>query len=422
MRRGLVICALSLCSSATAFAQTAGRVVVPPFAGAGSQRFREQTIAALVQLGQQVIPERNIAAATNRLGLRQPSDNYMTLARELNASLFVEGAVTAKKGGSGGKDGLTAQLIAKNNRGVQVGRAVWTAPSAAALQSRVGSGISARLEAILSGDSPSGAARSRNGVARRLRPGQGRNGPALAAEAEADDEADRPVRSNSLDLSIGTQFYTRRFVYNQNLQGQQQGHRSGAVPAPNASLDFFFLPSLGISLGAEYSQALASQDRDGSRHRTTSFGYSAGAKARFDIGGDLLVGAAYGENRLRVTRDGSAAAAPQMPDLSYRQVILGASTRFEIGYGASLIGGGNYLHLLGLGQLQSADYFPRISGRGGEGYAGLAIPITTAFEARVMANLRRYVFAMNNVTGDPRLAGGAVDQYLGVNLAVAYRD
>jgi hypothetical protein len=424
--KGLVTCALvlgsfvSLGHAPAAGADPTRRVIVTPFGGTGVPRFREQTITALSKLGQQVVPDRNLSAAVTRLRLKQPSDNYQSLARELNATLFIEGFVTAKKSGP-----VSAQITAKNNRGEQVGRAIWTAANLAALQTRVQQGLFVRVESILSAE-PAVRARAQPGdaltrLSRRARPGSAGSTASLSAMADPEEEGER--RSSTIDFYLGSQFYTRRFAYNQNVSGQQQGHRSAGVPAPNLLVDYFFMPSFGVSLGAEYSSPLVSQDRDGNRHRTSSLGYSLGGKARFDIGGDLTVGAAYGENRFSVSRDDSEPNPPQMADLSYRQLMLGSSIRFDLfGSRVAVIGGGNYLHLLGLGQLESAAYFPRITGRGGEGYAGAAIPVNPGFEVRVMANLRRYVFAMNNVQTDPRVAGGAVDQFLGVNLGVAYRD
>jgi hypothetical protein len=75
-----------------------------------------------------------------------------------------------------------------------------------------------------------------------------------------------------------------------------------------------------------------------------------------------------------------------------------------------------------MGELRDV-YFPGATGRGGVGYAGFAfgLPWMTGLEARVVGDFRRYVFSMNSIKDDPRIAGGAVDQYMGVNILVGMR-
>jgi hypothetical protein len=87
-----------------------------------------------------------------------------------------------------------------------------------------------------------------------------------------------------------------------------------------------------------------------------------------------------------------------------------------------VIGGASYLHILAMGELREA-YFRRSTGHGGEGSAGVAFRLSflEGLEARITADLRRYVFAMNSQPGDEHVAGGAVDQYIGINLSFGYR-
>ena len=129
-------------------------------------------------------------------------------------------------------------------------------------------------------------------------------------------------------------------------------------------------------------------------------------------------GSAYGQNAFSIAKGG--VDGPQVANVDYRQIKGGVSLRMPLTPTISLFAGGNYLHLLGVGELQS--YFPYITGYGAEGYAGLGFRVMTMFEARATANLRRYGFSMNSAAGDAREANGAVDQYLGVNLSFALRD
>jgi hypothetical protein len=229
---------------------------------------------------------------------------------------------------------------------------------------------------------------------------------------------------NHIDVSVGTQVYSRIFAYNENRVGSQQNYRIVGVPAANLAIDYFPLSFVGLSVAGEYSFPLASRDADGRPYKTGSFSYSAGGKLRLTFGRvDVMAGAAFGEHTFSIAKDTNGGPnVPQVADVAYRQIKGGLSTRIPFGGVFAFVGGANYLHLLGVGQLQSSDYFPYITGSGGEGYGGLAMRVMSRLEIRATVNLRAYVFSMNTQQGDPREAEGAVDQYLGLNFAVALRD
>jgi len=47
--------------------------------------------------------------------------------------------------------------------------------------------------------------------------------------------------------------------------------------------------------------------------------------------------------------------------------------------------------------------------------------LDAGLEIRLGFDVRRYFFSMNPEVGDPFIAGGALDQYLGYTLGIAYR-
>jgi hypothetical protein len=244
--------------------------------------------------------------------------------------------------------------------------------------------------------------------------------------ASADEEETGPASPfTKLDLAVGAHVYGRKFSYNQSRLGDQRGYNLPVVSAPSVSLDYFFVPFLGITVGAEYSLALISEDSNGDRYRTSSMGYSVGVKGRHLLGStELTGGLAYAAYSFKVTPESDDPAPPQVAGVDYKQIRVGAGVRLPLSDKVALVGGGNYLHLLGMGELQSEKYFKYATGRGGEGYAGIAfaLPWLAGLEARITADIRRYVFAMNSEMGDTRVAGGATDQYMGANIAVGYRN
>jgi hypothetical protein len=246
-----------------------------------------------------------------------------------------------------------------------------------------------------------------------------------AVSASADVEEGGRRGRQKLDLAFGAHVYRRDFSYNDNRQGGQQAYKLPAVPAPSLTIDYFFLPNIGATAGGEYSIALVSQDGMGNKYKTSSLGYFLGAKGRTFLSGgtELQAGLAYAVNSFKVLPAADDPMPPQVAGVLYEQVRVGGSARIPLSDKNAIIGGANYLHLLTMGAIKK-DYFPKAKGRGGEGYAGLAFALSwmKGLEGRITADLRRYVFSLNPDPMDTRIAGGAVDQYIGLNLGVGYRN
>jgi hypothetical protein len=466
--KGLLFSAVGLCVLVSlaqprpAHAQSVHRVVMEKFSGPGAPRFRQQTVSALVRLGQKVVPDRNVTMAASKLNINQLSENYAAVARDMNATLFVEGSIVAN-----GPRTYQAQLKLKNSDGVVAREADWSGPSPAGLLKKIQGGLFMQLKGLISevpaapptavepfskgaetastapasqqpsdplaaGPAPAEAAaepppssapiavasiNDQNDDVERGPP-DGEAPPGLVAAAES--ERRRRMRPNRFDISVGTQLYARTFAYVQNRVGPQQDYQVQGVPTPNLAVEYFPISYLGVWLNGEYSVPVSSQDATGKRYRTGSYGYAAGAKLRFGFRRlDLMASAGYGENRFAIAKD-SSPASPQVANVTYPHIKTGGSARIRLGDRLALIGGGNYLYLLGVGELKS--YFPYVTGNGAEGFAGVAYRAFSLFEVRATGHARAYFFNMNSLMGDPREASGAIDRYLGVNLAVAIRD
>ena len=402
---------------------------------------RGQTVSALTQLGQSVLPHRMVDSVVSSLGMTYLSDNYQALARALDARLFVEGVVLEKQ-----RRLFAAHILVRDSSGVLLGRVGFSGPGLPALLTTSERELLPRLQAILKTQSSGrpgaplvtqsasrAASNAKQTAALRTPP----DSDSLAVDEDLDEaDVDVPPRSrararegrgrspvNRFDLALGTQIYFRNFEYSDNGVGGQQDHKIAGVPAPNLALDYFPWPFFGIALSGEYSVPRVSRDAQGRGYELTSFAYSAGVKFRMiGDGSELVAGGAFGENSFAIADGGEGANRPQVADVAYRQVKLGASGRIALGTAVSLVGGGNYLHLLELGELSSATYFPRVTGKGLDAHLGFAVRFLSMFEARATANLRRYALDMNSLEEDKRQAKSAVDRYLGFNLILAVRD
>jgi hypothetical protein len=417
------------------------KVIVEQFSGTGADKFKRLVAGAVAKQGIEVVTDKKRAATEADLGLLQVSDNYPAVAKELGVGAFIDGTVTGSKH-------LTARLKVKGPDGAALGSASWTGANEKKLLNSIDDTLAKKLAGILGGgaakeEAPAAAAAPAKEEAVAEEAPKPRKKKAAAADEEekpakakeddasvsasASTESEEPSGPASpyahLDAAVGAHIYGRNFSYNRPLQGGQQGYKLPAVPAPTIALDYFFTKNIGLSGSFEYSVALISEDKAGFRYTTSSMGYSLGAKYRHFFGTtELIGGVAYAGYNFKVTPEAGDKSAPQVAAVDYKQLKIGASLRIPVSDKFALIGGGNYLHLLGMGELRDV-YFPFATGRGGEGFAGVAfgLPWASGLEGRLTADFRRYVFAMNSDKTDTRQAGGAIDQYVGANVLFAFR-
>jgi hypothetical protein len=444
---------ISLAPSSEALAQKSQRVVVEKFSGPGTVRFRSMVLATLNQRGTEVVPNDKVTSTEADLGLLQVSDNYAAVAKELKVSAFIGGSITPK-----GKRKFIAKLHGAGPNGKSLGQAAWAAPNLAKLFAAIGANLSKKIGAMLAGgpakfeevseaEEPAGkgdkgdkagagddeAPRSKKRVAAAdddEKPRKKKGGDDEEAVSASADEAEEGAKApfTKLDLQIGAHIYRRDFTYNDDVVGPHQAYKLPAVPAPSLSLDYFFVKNFGITVGGEYSVALISQDTSmpPNRYKTSSLGYFFGGKGRYITGGgsEFMASVAFAGNSFKITPDASDPAPPKVAGVDYKQIRAGLSARIPLSDTFAVIGGFNYLHLLSMGELRSTAYFPGASGRGGDGTAGVAfaLPWLKGLEGRATLDLRRYVFTMNPIPTDPQIAGGATDQYLGLNIGVGYRN
>lgn len=164
-----------------------------------------------------------------------------------------------------------------------------------------------------------------------------------------------------------------------------------------------------------------SRTSDGTAYSTSSSEWGLGVG--FDVGiaaARIGVALTYGEQRFSIDDD------PMMelvPDVTYRYARGGLVAAVPLAARWDLTITAGWRQLLGMGGMTESQWFPRATGAGIDGSAGLALHVTPWLEVQARIDLRRYFFAMNPEPGDPWIAGGATDQYLGgaIGLAVSPR-
>jgi hypothetical protein len=436
--------------SSQAWAQKKRVVVVEAFKGPAADKYRIAVMKSVYREGIDVIPDKQLIKVEADLGLQRVADSYSGIARELKLTGFVSGIIT---GGRRPK----ARIIVRNADGKPIGGQIFQATSAPKLIAMVSAGAGTKVSAVL-GSTPGDAAtneaeavaaateepaaaaeepaeeESKGGDAEASEKESGSDDADADVAASADDDEDAPRKKKasgdkSLRAAFVMRMFSRNFAYNDNKVGGQQGYQAPEtkfsnlplVPAPGIALEFFPTSFLGV-FGSYNRAIVGSKDSGGSVYSTSASQFTLGVKSHLDLGGigiEPLV--SYGGQSYAVSDLPTAPGRLQVAGVDYKTLGAGADARFALSGGASVFVGGRYLHILSAGEILSETYFQG-SAVGGEFGAGVIYPLSFAkgFDLSVGLDLRRIAFAFTPDMTAPRIAGGAVDQYVGLNLGLGY--
>lgn len=164
-----------------------------------------------------------------------------------------------------------------------------------------------------------------------------------------------------------------------------------------------------------------SRTTDGTAYATHSSEWGLGVG--LDVGirsARIGIAATYGEQRFAIEDD---PVMELVPDVTYRFARGGLAFAMPLAPKFTLLATGGYRYLLGMGGLTESTWFPRATGAGLDISAGVAFHVTAWLDVQARIDTRRYFFAMNPEIGDPWIAGGATDDYIGgaIGLAISPR-
>lgn len=256
----------------------------------------------------------------------------------------------------------------------------------------------------------------------------------------ADANPARPLAA--LELSAGPRAQRRDFTYSDQVAELFPSRKypklaplhQPAAPAVFAALELFpgaFAtqgPARLLGLVGSYERGFATSvlfaEGTGYERRLSTRSSAAflGLKGRLPLGPhELAFTVGYGSYSYELLGDETA---PVVPDVSYRYLQLDAAAR--LGFGAPfarLHGGTRFVSSSGaLGD----EWFPRAKASCIEAGVAAGYAPWRALELELALDFVRYAFDFNPVaqSTDPwtrPVAGGAVDQYLSLSLALRYR-
>jgi hypothetical protein len=246
-------------------------------------------------------------------------------------------------------------------------------------------------------------------------------------EEDYGDDGGEVSTPSALEAGVAFHLFTRRYRYEDDIFTQLRGYRLRVGPMVSIGADWYpaahftdsFAANFGLQVRFAFAFGLTSVDASGARFPTKSIGYLGGARMRLPIG-QHEIGFAVGFGGQTFSLQAADGDDPNIPDVNYKFVRIGADVRIGIG-DLGLYGGGGWRQLLDEGQLGSMSWFPRLSGGAIDVSVGVGYRFSEHIELRGTFEVARYFFSMNPQPEDPWIAGGALDRYRGGSVQLLYR-
>jgi hypothetical protein len=183
---------------------------------------------------------------------------------------------------------------------------------------------------------------------------------------------------------------------------------------------------LGITVSYARAFALESSTDGGEPIGTTYQRFGVGLRLRHAFAGMSLadagapvVGLSGGLRLIRFSYDAPDQLAAEVPDVSYTLLRVGVDGRVPLGPVAALVMF-DYLGPLSAGAVYDRFRDASVAGIGLGAGVAVPVPALAGLEVRLLVEYTRFFSSFAPVVGDAYVAGGALDELLGIRLAGAY--
>lgn len=250
---------------------------------------------------------------------------------------------------------------------------------------------------------------------------------------EPEDSSDKPARvrhevsSSIFSVEAGVEGVGRFFSYSDGISSNLRRYDAFPAPAFYAAVEVYpaafttipFLRDLGLIGSYSRMFGLQSKTADGTPIDTLYQRFSAGLRVRIPIsrpsGPVFGVSGQYYAHTFSITE--TPELAGQIPNVDYSAIRAGVDGRFPLGRTAISVGF-DWIEPLSSGQVY--ERFTGAKVHGVSAKLGFAAKLGGGFELRLAAEYARFFSDFDPVLGDAYVAGGALDQYLGLRLSGAY--
>jgi hypothetical protein len=188
---------------------------------------------------------------------------------------------------------------------------------------------------------------------------------------------------------------------------------------PLASSEIQIVRDLGITGGYRQAFSLSSRTETGEQVSTGWSRLDVGLRFRGQVlpNVPLLLGASVGFKREAFTFAGATEIENDMPSVTYSCLKFGGDVRVPLGPIAITAAAG-YAPVLSAGAVAGRLRKPTVGAI--EAEVGVAVPFGKMFEARIIGNYSRYFYSFKPEFGDIYVAGGALDQLVRGQAAIAF--
>jgi hypothetical protein len=250
------------------------------------------------------------------------------------------------------------------------------------------------------------------------------------APASPDAVSTRPhgLAARSLfDAAIGADVAGRHFAYNDGISPNLRTYSVLPATLISARVEFFpladqkgFLRDIGLVGSYARSLYLESTADDGIKIHTVESAISGGLRFRIHPWGDTgtIIGISDAYTSQSVTFDSAGAPLDQqVPAVNYQANRTAVDVRVPFGP-VAVLGDVGFRAVTDAGDV--AQRFRTTTANGVDAEVGCAVKITGGLEARLLVDYERYFYSFRPQPGDTYVAGGALDQFYGATLALAY--
>lgn len=247
--------------------------------------------------------------------------------------------------------------------------------------------------------------------------------------------ADSELTPRALELDLGVGAFRRTLRYNDDIFRRLQSYTLKTGPWVEGNVAFYpgalstdtnsAVSWFGVAVSYGQALGLDSERFEGETFQTSSRAYGVDLKARVPLSAHrLIVSAGYGRRLFQVEniepQNALYPAEPGVPDADYQFVRLGVSFEFQAVETLTLVSSAGYRGVLDQGDIATSGWFPHASAGGVDFAMQLRYALSRDLDLRAGFELERYFFSLKPELGDEPVAGGALDQYLGVQLGVGY--
>jgi hypothetical protein len=414
--------------------------------GPGAQDVRD-ALAGAVPRGESVVDADAFSEALSAQGQKGPfakkldgkaHDASVGRIRSAASTLGLEAVLVARVTKGHGKRRIRMFVVAASGGEQELRDVVLEAGDEAASDSTLSSRVH---EAFDSYKESSAAAEPKEAKETKESPKATGEAPAVPADNAAaevvpvgeeskDTVSHRPhgVMSRSLfDADIGAEAAGRNFDYNDGLSGNLRSYNVAPAALFTASLEIFPLAEADgvirdIGVIAAYSRSLFLNSSTGSGDKigTAEASYYGGLRVRIHPWGDdgTIIGISDAYAVQTVTFDSTGGTLDsQVPAVEYHANRTGVDARIPFGNFA-VRGGLGFRAVFDAGPVAGRFRTPSVEGVDAE--VGASMKIIGAWEGRLTLDYARYFYGFKPAPGDAYVAGGALDQFFGGGLALAY--